>query len=57
MKKADRSGAAYAVLIGDDELDAAEAQVRDLREGSQKAVSLDRIAESILDRISQTKSG
>ncbi|MEE8110391.1 MAG: histidine--tRNA ligase [bacterium] len=47
MKKADRSGAAFAVLIGDDELDAGAAQIRDLRDGSQEAVPFDQIPQRI----------
>ncbi len=48
MKKADRSGAAFAVLIGDNELASGNAEVRDLREGTQKPVRLDRVADTIL---------
>ena len=48
MKKADRSGAAFAVLIGDNELASGNAEVRDLREGTQKSVRLDRVADTIL---------
>ncbi|MFQ5914224.1 MAG: histidine--tRNA ligase [Nitrospinota bacterium] len=47
MKKADRSGAAFAVLIGENELEAGEAQVRDLRDGSQQAVPFDLIVQRI----------
>ena len=49
MKKADRSGAAFAVLIGEDELNAGAAQVRDLRDGSQRPAPLDQIPEKILE--------
>lgn len=48
MKKADRSGSAFAVLIGDDELVSGSAEVRDLRKGSQKPVPLERIVDTIL---------
>ncbi|MBI2881791.1 MAG: histidine--tRNA ligase [Candidatus Tectomicrobia bacterium] len=47
MKKADRSGAAFAILIGEDELGAGAAQVRDLRDGSQRAVPFDQVPEEI----------
>jgi histidyl-tRNA synthetase len=40
MKAADRSGAAYAVVIGDRDLQAGVAQVKDLSSGEQVAVAL-----------------
>jgi histidyl-tRNA synthetase len=40
MKAADRSGAAYAVVLGDRDLEAGEAQLKDLRSGEQAAVPL-----------------
>ena len=48
LGKANDSGAAYALIIGDDELDRGQAQLKDLRSGEQRAVSLDLIAEAIL---------
>ena len=47
MSKANDSGAAYALIIGDDELDRGEAQLKDLASGEQRSVSLDLIAEAI----------
>lgn len=41
MKAADRSGATYAVVLGDRDLTAGVAQVKDLRDGSQTPVPLD----------------
>jgi histidyl-tRNA synthetase len=41
MKAADRSGARYAVVLGDRDLEAGVAQVKDLRDASQSAVPLD----------------
>jgi histidyl-tRNA synthetase len=41
MKAADRSGARFAVVLGDRDLDAGEAQVKDLTSGEQVAVPLD----------------
>ncbi len=41
MKAADRSGAHYAVVLGDRDLEAGVGQVKDLRTGSQQAVALD----------------
>jgi histidyl-tRNA synthetase len=50
MKKADRSGAAFAILIGEDEMENGAALVRDLRDGSQEAVPFDKIVKSIQQR-------
>jgi histidyl-tRNA synthetase len=54
MKKADASGAAFAVIIGDDEARAGEVTLKALRaEGEkrneQKRVDVDRIADEIMD--------
>ncbi len=46
MKKADASGARYAVIIGDDEVAAGEASIKPLREsGEQRRVALGNLAE------------
>lgn len=47
MKAADRSGAAYAVVLGDRDLDAGEAQLKDLREHAQVAVPLDALVKTL----------
>ena len=47
MSKASESGAAFALIIGDDELDRGEAQVKQLDSGEQRAVPLDRLAEAL----------
>jgi histidyl-tRNA synthetase len=47
LGRANASGAAYALIIGDDELDRGEAQLKDLATGQQRSVSLDLIAEAI----------
>ncbi|MFA7502759.1 MAG: histidine--tRNA ligase [Anaerovoracaceae bacterium] len=47
LKYADRSGAAYAVIIGDDELATQTAVLRDMRSSSQHEVKLDQIAAEI----------
>jgi histidyl-tRNA synthetase len=50
MKKADASGAAYAVIIGDDEAEAGEVTLKPLREeGAQKRVSVDNVADEIMN--------
>jgi histidyl-tRNA synthetase len=48
MKKADASGARFALIIGDDEAQAGEASVKPLRvEGEQQRVKLDMVAQLI----------
>jgi histidyl-tRNA synthetase len=47
LSRANDAGAAYALIIGDDELDRGEAQLKDLTSGEQRSVSLDLIAEAI----------
>ncbi|SNX29512.1 histidyl-tRNA synthetase [Polynucleobacter meluiroseus] len=52
MKKADASGASYAVIIGPDELAKNEAQLKDLRgTGNQQAIPLDGVVEGVIDAI------
>ncbi|PWG02268.1 histidine--tRNA ligase [Sphingosinicella humi] len=50
MAKADASGAGYAVIIGDDELERGEAGVKDLKTGEQKSVALSDIAGAVRPR-------
>jgi histidyl-tRNA synthetase len=47
LSRANDSGAAYALIIGDNELDRGEAQLKNLQSGQQSAVSLHLIAEAI----------
>ena len=47
MSRANASGAKYALIIGDDELDRGEAQLKDLASGEQRAVSLDLLADAV----------
>ncbi len=52
MKKADASGAAFAVIIGPDELAKDEAQLKDLRaSGEQKAVPLEGLLEAVIEAL------
>ncbi len=52
MKAADRSGAALAVIVGDDERDAGTVTVRDLRgDDGQKAVALDAMINTLQARL------
>ncbi len=49
MKAADRSGAAYAVVVGDRDLEAGVAQLKDLRSGGQTAVPLAELDTRLLE--------
>jgi len=52
MKKADASGAAFALIIGPDELAKDEAQLKDLRaSGEQKAVPLEGVLEAVIEAL------
>ncbi len=55
MKRADASGAAYAVIIGEDEIAKGVAAVKDMRANemanNQIAVAIDAVAEYVLDQI------
>jgi histidyl-tRNA synthetase len=56
MKKADASGAAVAVIVGDEEAQAAEASVKALREESeQRRVPIDRLPEAVADLLFGTE--
>ena len=47
MSRANASGAAYALILGDEELDSGQAQLKNLETGEQRGVSLDLIAEAL----------
>ena len=47
MKAADRSGATYAVVLGDRDLESGVGQVKDLRDGTQVAVALDTLVDHL----------
>jgi histidyl-tRNA synthetase len=47
LSRANAAGARYALILGDNELDAGEAQLKDLTTGEQRAVSLDLIGDAI----------
>ena len=51
MKAADRSGAAYAVVVGDRDLDAGVAQLKDLRSGEQAAVPFEELVPTLRERL------
>jgi histidyl-tRNA synthetase len=47
LSRANAAGAAFALIIGDNELDSGQAQLKNLASGEQRAVSLDLIAEAL----------
>ncbi len=47
LERANRLGARYAVIVGDDELSRGEATLREMRSGQQRPVSLDRLADEL----------
>jgi histidyl-tRNA synthetase len=47
LSRANEAGAAYAVIIGDTELDSGEAQLKNLLSGEQRGVSFERLAEAL----------
>jgi histidyl-tRNA synthetase len=52
MKKADASGALYAVIIGEDEFAQQQAQIKDLRgTGLQTAVTFEAVFDHVIDRL------
>jgi len=56
MKRADKSGAAFAVILGDDEMKEGVAQVKSLRADNQQSkISLDELAQFLLKQSSWKK--
>jgi histidyl-tRNA synthetase len=51
MRGADRSGAAYAVILGERDLASGAAQVKNLATGDQEAVPFDRIADVLKEKL------
>ena len=54
MKKADASGATFAIIIGDDEANAGEVTLKPLRsngeaQNEQKRISVDQLADEIMN--------
>jgi len=47
LSRANAAGALYAVIVGDDELDRGEAQLKNLGDGAQSSVALDRLVETL----------
>ncbi len=59
MKRADASGAAFALILGEDEIKAGEISVKTLREsaagGSQRRVRMEQLVEFLIDEIAGTQ--
>lgn len=51
FKKADREGAAFALVIGEDELAAGTCTVKDLKSGDQESVKADAVADYLREKI------
>jgi histidyl-tRNA synthetase len=47
LSRANSAGARFALIVGDDELDRGEAQLKNLQSGEQSAIPLDRVAEAL----------
>ncbi len=47
MQKADSSGARYAIILGDDELERGEVALKDLTSGAQEAIALEGLAQRL----------
>lgn len=48
MKYADKIGAENVIVLGENELDAGEAEVKRMRDGEKRKIALDRIGEEFL---------
>ena len=47
MREANKAGARYAILIGDQELESGEAELKDLSTGDQEKIALDKLVDHI----------
>jgi histidyl-tRNA synthetase len=56
MKAADKSGAKYAVVIGEDEVKSAQVQIKNLGESSQVQVALGDMVAHLIQVIRQTEN-
>ena len=51
MKSADRSGARYSLVLGADEIESGQVQLKDMRSGEGSSVTLGALAEELIERI------
>jgi histidyl-tRNA synthetase len=55
LKRADKSGARFALILGDEELQAGQCQVKPLRNAEpQQALALDKVKDFLLEQLGQT---
>ncbi len=47
LSRANAAGARFALIVGDDELDRGEVQLKNLQSGEQAAITFDRVAEAV----------
>ncbi len=57
MKQADKSGARYCLICGENELDSERAILRDMKTKEQEEIDLDDLPEALVDRISNQSAG
>ena len=53
MKKADKSGASYALILGSNELAEKKAALKDLKTGEQELIYLDKVINTISKKIAK----
>ncbi len=53
MRRADKTGSRYVLILGQDEMNRGEIQLRDMREKTQKVVGIESVSAEILDMIGQ----
>ena len=53
MKRADAAGAAYAIILGDNELAAGAATVKKLSDGSQTSVAFEGLGDTLVDALAE----
>jgi histidyl-tRNA synthetase len=51
LRHADKRGAAFAIIIGEDELARGEVTLRDMRSGEQTMVAVDELADVLTARL------
>jgi histidyl-tRNA synthetase len=58
MKRADKSGARFALILGEDEIRSGQCQVKSLRgDGAQTAIGLNKVKEYLLDQLKLEQAG
>ena len=56
LRTANRLGARYALIIGENELNSRKAILRDMRESQQEEIDLDETVKKVCDRLAQQSS-